>query len=134
MPLDVLQIMVDSLKRGIGCWAWATTNTPLGLSLADLVEDPLEASPLCSKVPLADSVEDPLEASPLCSKVALADPVEDPLEASPLCSKVASRLGGATSPKEVPTRARNSNKPCQNVSDSGKRGSRGLGASSMLRS
>ena len=38
-----------------------------------LVEDPLEASPLCSKVALADSVEDPLEASPLCSKVALAD-------------------------------------------------------------
>ena len=27
------------------------------------------------------SVEDPLEASPLCSKVALVDSVEDPLEA-----------------------------------------------------
>ena len=52
-------------------------------------EDPLEASPLCSKVALADSAEDPLEASPLCSKVALAASVEDPLEASPLCSKVA---------------------------------------------
>ena len=89
MPLEVLQIMVDSLKGGIGRCAWPTTNTPLGLFLADLAEDPLEASPLCSKVALADSVEDPLEASALCSTVALADSVEDPLEASPLCSKVA---------------------------------------------
>ena len=47
-------------------------------TLADSVEDPLEASPLCSKVALADSVEDPLEASPPCSKVALADPVQVP--------------------------------------------------------
>ena len=46
------------------------------------------ASPLCSKVTLADSVEDPLEAPPLCSKAALADSVEDPLEASPLCCEV----------------------------------------------
>ena len=44
-------------------------------------EDPLEASPLRSKVALADSVEDPLEASPLRSKVALVDSVENPLEA-----------------------------------------------------
>ena len=49
------------------------------VALADSVEDPPEASPLCSKVALADSVEDPLEASPLCSKVALADSVADPL-------------------------------------------------------
>ena len=59
------------------------------VALADSVEDPLEASPPCSNGALADSIEDPLEASPLCSKVALADSVEDPLEASPLCSKVA---------------------------------------------
>ena len=44
-------------------------------TLADSVEDPLEASPLCSKVALADLVEDALEASPLCSKVALADSI-----------------------------------------------------------
>ena len=55
--------------------------------LADLVEHPLEASPL-------HSVEDPLEASPLCSKVALADSVEDPLEASLLCGKEGSMRGG----------------------------------------
>ena len=58
MPLDVLQRMVDSFKRGIGCWAWPTTNTPLGLFLAYFAENPLEASPLCSKVALAGLVED----------------------------------------------------------------------------
>ena len=87
MPFEVLQIMGDQLTRGIGCRAWTTTNTPLGLISAPL--PPLEASPLCSKVALADSVDNPLEASALCSKVALADSAEDPLEASPLCSKVA---------------------------------------------
>ena len=56
--------------------------------MAVSVEDPLEASPLCSKVALADSAEDPLEAPPLCSKIALADSAEDPLEAPPLCSKI----------------------------------------------
>ena len=79
MALEVLQIMGDQLTRGIGCRAWTTTNSPLGLFSSPL--PPLEASPLCSKVALADSVEDPLEAPPLCSKVALVDSVENPLEA-----------------------------------------------------
>ena len=74
MPFEVPQIMGDQLTRGIGCRAWTTTNTPLGLISAPL--PPLEASPLCSKVALADSVDNPLEASALCSKVALADSVE----------------------------------------------------------
>ena len=86
------------------------TRQPTGLlgssARALLVEDPLEASPLCGKVALADVVEDHLEASPLSSKIALGGAVErrslnsarrcwrgiystDPLEASPLCSKVA---------------------------------------------
>ena len=59
------------------------------VALAGSVEDPLEASSICSRGALGGSVEDPLEASPLCSKVALAGSVEDPLEASPLCTNQA---------------------------------------------
>ena len=73
-----------SLQRG--------RSGPLGRSrvaLAGSVEDPLEASSLCSRVALAGSVEDPLEASLLCSKLALAGSVEDPLEASLLCGNQA---------------------------------------------
>ena len=56
---------------------------------------------------MADSVEDPLEASPLCSKVALTDSVEEPLggEASRLEASLLFDLGQtlyfAPSPSEA---------------------------------
>ena len=79
----------------------STTQVPVFLSLAS---PEIMSSFSAARSPLAGSVEDPLEASPLCSKVALADSVEDPLEAPTLCSAVATARSLWQTQSKIPSK------------------------------